>query len=109
MGYNMSARSFDLFGTRKRFGTVTIIKDPINIYVKLHRTIVVLYNKDTTEIVLNSGGWQTVTTKTCINQALIQLKNKARVYQEKGEWFLFTRDEKIPFYDGMIIPIYNNQ
>ncbi len=100
----MSARSFELFGTRKRFGNVTIEKDKDTVYVILHSTIVVEYNRRSGDIRLNNGGWYTVTTKTCINEALRQLKYPGRVYQEKGEWYLYLDGARYDYNNNMVVP-----
>jgi hypothetical protein len=60
--------------------------------VMLHSTYVVrIYNDGTWT--LHTGGWRSVTTKDRINTY-----SPARVYQQKGEWYLAG---KVPFYDGM--------
>jgi hypothetical protein len=67
-------------------------------------------------ITLNSGGWQTVTTKRKMVQAANQFGLGYSVYQHKGEWFVcvFGRSPEgyssaskhhgavaFPFYDGI--------
>lgn len=67
--------------------------------VRLHATIVVTIHADGT-YTLNSGGWQTVTTKERINGY-----SPARVYQEKRKWYVFTGNgkdaTKTPYVDGI--------
>ncbi len=48
------------------------------------------------DIILNSGGWQTVTTKRKINQLL---PSGFYLYQSKFQWFI----NDAPFIDGMKI------
>lgn len=62
--------------------------------VRLHQTDVVLIHADGT-YTLNSGGWQTPTTKDRINEY-----TPARLHQAKGLWY--NRDGSL-FYDGMTI------
>ncbi|MCK5604432.1 hypothetical protein KAR91_21255 [Candidatus Pacearchaeota archaeon] len=50
--------------------------------VRLHATDIVTYKPDGT-IVLNSGGWRTVTTKERINTF-----SPVNLWQEKGVWYL---------------------
>ena len=54
--------------------------------VRYHNTDVVKFNQD--EIVLNTGGWRTVTTKARMNQASNQYGLGFRVYQRDWEWFV---------------------
>jgi hypothetical protein len=66
---------------------------PVNdgIGVRLHATDVVVIHPDNT-YTLNSGGWQTVTTKDRINKF-----SPARLCQSKGIWYV----DGFPFVDGM--------
>lgn len=73
------------------------------IAVQLHDTDVVTIWPDNT-YTLNSGGWQTVTTKARINDF-----SPARLGQDKGVWYLFVgkglgwSKERVPFHDGIIV------
>ena len=96
----MSARSFDLNGN-KRQGNITILNGESIKEVVLHRTVVVSIQPN--QIVLNSGGYRTNTTKTAINRALTQLDNSNRVVQIKGKWFLTDGVNKVEFFDNMAI------
>lgn len=71
------------------------------IVVILYKTPVVKF--DDQEIILNSGGWQTATTKTRMNQASNQFDLGFRVFQRKGEWYVDTKSENLQFEDGMVI------
>jgi hypothetical protein len=62
--------------------------------VRLHATNVITF-LPSGEMVLNSGGWQTVTTKERINRY-----SSARITQRGGQWFM--RDGSL-FYDGIVI------
>jgi len=73
------------------------------------RTRIVAWEGDI--VTLNSGGWQTVTTKRKMNQAANQFALRFCVFQRKGEWFVDVRTSvggetywkalAIPFKDGM--------
>lgn len=54
--------------------------------VTYHATDVVVFDADT--IVLDTGGWFTVTTKLRMNQASSQLGLGYRVYQRDGLWYV---------------------
>ena len=71
-----------------------------------HNTAVVQFNRD--KIILNSDGWETVTTKTRMNQASNQYGLGFEVYQVNYSWYVDYRDkcgewETIPFTDGMTL------
>ena len=61
--------------------------------IRLHNTNVVTFKGN--KIILNSGGWRTLTTKDRINKF-----TNAKLYQEKGLWYLKGSEL---FYDGCII------
>lgn len=79
----------------------TWTQDGDNIVVCYVRTNIVKADADT--VTLDSGGWQTVTTKRKMNQAANQFGLGYGVFQRKGEWFVTTRDGEFPFQDGMRI------
>ena len=68
---------------------------------KLHRTEIVKVFND--HIVLNSGGWQTITTKRRINECLKEWNLPFSVYQKNYNWFVDTPSGTIPFNDNMEI------
>lgn len=65
--------------------------------IMLHSTYVVKIHPDNT-YTLNSGGWQTLTTKDRINQY-----SPVRVYQRKYEWFVKINGKEYPFMEGMVV------
>jgi hypothetical protein len=67
--------------------------------VTYHNTEVVTF--DDHQIILNSGGWRTSTTKTRMNQASNQFDLGFEVYQTKGEWFVDYKGYTYPFEDNM--------
>ena len=69
--------------------------------VKYHDTIVVAFNHDC--IVLNHGGWQTVTTKRRMNQTSRQFDLGYNVFQVVFEWFVSYRGQTIPFDGSQLI------
>jgi hypothetical protein len=84
-------------GDSKRLsGVATYLykRDDDTYAVRYHRTDVVLIHRDGT-YTLNSGGWQTATTKARINEY-----SPARLYQSKHEWYI---EGKRPFHDGVKI------
>jgi hypothetical protein len=84
--------------TRKRKlanNTYLIVREDGGFGVKLHDTEVVIHYPD--RVVLDSGGWQTVTTKSRINEF-----SQISLYQEKGVWYA----NETPFADGMVF--YND-
>ena len=69
--------------------------------VQYHNTQVVRFNTD--EIVLDSGGWHTVTTKLRMNQASYQFELGFYVHQRQFEWFVTNGNRTYDFKDGMIL------
>lgn len=71
-----------------------------SVAVVLHNTAVLTFLPDGS-IVLNSGGWLTVTTKERINR---YLPNGLRVYSNRGVWWLYKNGATVEkFEDGMVI------
>ncbi len=66
------------------------------IAVRLHQTDVVIFHEDGT-VELNSGGYETVTTKDRINKF-----SPMGIYQQQGDWYMHN-GEKTPFRDGIKI------
>ena len=58
---------------------------------------------DSKTITLNSGGYQTATTKTRMNQASSQFNLGYTVAQENYKWYVYFQDRKFIFNDGMIL------
>jgi len=67
--------------------------------ITYHNTIVVSF--DERRIVLDSGGWETATTKTRMNQTSNQFDLGYQVYQKDFEWFVDFKGETFDFYDGI--------
>lgn len=63
--------------------------------VKLHDTFVVIIHANG-NYTLNSGGWETVTTKKRINEY-----GPVNIYQRQGIWYL--SNSSVEFYDGMVL------
>ncbi|GAG49119.1 unnamed protein product [marine sediment metagenome] len=68
--------------------------------VRYHYTDVVRFNDD--EIILDTGGWFTQTTKTRMNQTANQYGLGFRVYQEDGGWFVMWNDDGGSWEPGAI-------
>ena len=67
--------------------------------VKLYHTDVVKFNDE--KIILNSGGWETHTTKTRMNQASNQFGLGYYVFQRDFKWFVDYNGSTYDFYDGI--------
>lgn len=77
-----------------------------SIHLKLHDTYIITWYADG-RIVLNSGGWRTVTTKSRINEFLGR-ESSWGIFQKNFEWFLSCSDASnpiqiLPFEDGVTI------
>jgi hypothetical protein len=69
--------------------------------VTYHSTRVVMWNHE--QIILNSGGWHSATTKLRMNQASNQYGLGFQVYQEKHLWWVKFGGKKHAFYDGITL------
>ena len=68
--------------------------------VRYHNTVVVKWNVD--RIILNTGGWETVTTKLRMNQASNQYGLGYQVYQKDYDWFVSYNGQVVPFDGDML-------
>ena len=64
-----------------------------------HNTEVVKITDD--EIILDTGGWYTATTKRRMNQASLQYNLGFAVYQVNFSWYVDYKGDTIPFEDGL--------
>ena len=71
--------------------------------VVLHRTAIAVYDHNTNALKLNTGGWQTVTTKSRLNAILQEVITGASVFQRNWNWFLNYNNQTVDFWDGMIL------
>ena len=68
-------------------------------------TLIVDKHGDT--ITLDSGGWETVTTKRTMNQAAQQFALGYSVTQRNFKWFVtLPTGDTVPFYDGITFDRY---
>ena len=85
----------------KKHATTEFYDNGIN-YVVYHKTAVVKYNYD--KIILNSGGWETRTTKDRMNATAHENGLCYYVYQKDYIWYVVLDDKKCyPFEDNMQI------
>jgi len=71
--------------------------------IVLHRTAIAVYDHNTQALKLNTGGWQSVTTKSRLNAILQGLIAGASVFQRDFNWFLNYNNVTHDFNDGMIL------
>jgi hypothetical protein len=64
--------------------------------IKLYVTDILQFKGD--KIILNTGGYKTVTTKARINQFL---PGKIKVYQKNYKWYIDKAGQKLEFFDGI--------
>ena len=83
----------------------SVIDTPDGLFVQYHDTIVVKRIKS--HITLNSGGWNTATTKLRMNQASKQFLLSFHVWQYKFDWFVCWAGKVYPFIDNMVLSTNN--
>ena len=71
--------------------------------VVLHRTAIAVYDHNTSALKLNTGGWQSVTTKSRLNAILSELIAGASVFQRQFDWYLNYNNQTVDFWDNMIL------
>jgi len=67
--------------------------------VVYHQTAVVKFNHE--KIILNSGGWNTATTKSRMNQASNQFDLEYYVFQKDFAWYVDFKGKTVDFKDRM--------
>lgn len=72
-------------------------KENGDIAVRLHRTDVVTFKRNGA-IVLDSGGWKTVTTKSRMNEF-----SPFNICQKNGDWHIEINGKAVNYDDGMVI------
>jgi len=82
--------------------TAVFTDDEGYINVIYHTTAVFKYNPTDKKLILNSGGWNTQTTKSRINQACKQFNIPIEVYQKDFIWYINTNPPTL-FNDNIII------
>jgi len=73
-----------------------------NRHIRLHMTDVATF-KPNGDVILNSGGWKTATTKTRITEYVPGIM----VYSDGGVWYVtdgnWHSENRVPFIDGMVL------
>jgi len=84
---------------KKIDGNTYLERDEARIVIRFHTTFVVMVLPDNT-IVLNSGGWETPTTKTRMNKVLNRFQ--WTIIQDKSLWWLvdLKKDLRYRYSDG---------
>jgi hypothetical protein len=75
--------------------TATTVTNDRFLTVRYHETDVVHVTDN--KIILNTGGWRTVTTKARMNQTSHMYNLGFYVYQRNHEWFVEYKGAIIPF------------
>lgn len=86
----------------KKVGNNTVLyvrKDGTNVY-RLHQTDIIEVRPDGS-IMLNSGGWQTSTTRDRLNNTLRPVQ--FQVSQDKRVWTIHFKGQSFLFQDGMVL------
>ena len=79
-----------------------VVKTDSGVGIKYHRTVVVEYTE--AGIVLNTGGWSTVTTKERMNTALSNLDcgMHISVFQDHGVWYVNANRRNPKYVDPFV-------
>ena len=71
--------------------------------IVLHRTAIAVYDHNTQAVKLNTGGWQSNTTKSRLNAILSEVKYGCSVFQKQWNCYVSFRGQTQDFIDGMIL------
>ncbi len=66
--------------------------------IRLHKTDIITWRAN--KVILNTNGWQTLTSKARMNEYLPTFKG-VRVYQSKHIWYVNTPEGAVEYYDGI--------
>ena len=83
-----------------RFRNTAIYSDNGTTKVILYSTKIVEWNHNRDSIILNNGGWMTVTTKRRMNQVAEKFDLGFTVYQKDFEWYVVLNGQTLPFENG---------
>lgn len=85
-----------------------IIREGLETRVRLYSTDVVTFCPD--RIILNTGGWETVTTKSRMNQASNQFQLGYYVFSKKGQMYCRMKDgtNAVPFSGNKLEIVRNH-
>jgi hypothetical protein len=86
----------------RKLGNNTIVHrlDDETVAIMYHRTNILKINSESV-VTINTGGWETTTTKDRLNQFLSC--RGFGIFQKKGTWYIRGNDETVPYEDGMSI------
>lgn len=94
-------RNFDL-STGVKNNTIAVVNDGNGgISVVYHKTLVV--EARSSKITLRDGGWNTVSTRLVINQALSEMGHRVYLFTKKGETLISINGVVKPFVSGMTL------
>jgi len=93
----------------KKVGTIhTTVKEKNDVLmVTYHSTDVVIFDRRTHKLTLDTGGYFSYTTKTRMNQTANQFDLGFNVYQKAHKWFVDANDQTFEFM-GDSIEIFLN-
>jgi|RhiMethySRZTD1v2_1073278.scaffolds.fasta_scaffold13719_10 hypothetical protein len=78
-----------------------IARDADKVSVVYHSTMIV--RADAATLVLDAGGWESVTTKRKMNQASHQFGLGYTVHQHRHQWYVTTKAGEFRFDGHMVI------
>jgi len=84
----------------KEKGNTKVSENKGHTLVRLYRTYVVKFSDSV--IILNTGGYRTVTTKDRMNQTSKEYFLDYSVYQVKGVWYVEYRGQVYPFVKNIL-------
>ena len=84
--------------------TVRYVRPNGDVVIRLHFTDILIFSKDG-NVIFNTAGHQTVTTKTRINK----WQNIGRIFQENYVWYIVVDKIRHLYFDGITFPGKENK
>ena len=93
---SLESIKYDVMRSRKiGNNTFEVIYTDGNRAIRLHKTDIITFGA--TLYTLNTGGWETVTTKDRINKYMPH----HYLFQKDYKWYVSTSEGAVEYYDGM--------
>ena len=80
----------------------TITTEDKKTAMRYHETKIAEWDRDNNIVTLNTGGWETPTTKRRMNQFSDQLGLSYKVYQRAGEWYVDVDNTTLQFINNTV-------
>lgn len=85
----------------KKKAATRISDGPRYVTARYHNTDIITIDKVSDTVILNSGGYRTLTTKKRMNEVMEDFGISVRVFQRKYDWFVRVSGNAVVHYPGI--------